>query len=82
MAASGTGHSVVTRAGDHPSPGTSGGHEAMHPPVMYDIARAKNEDEQRAADPRRLARAEESRPPRDGGRSNVGPAFGICRAGI
>ena len=53
----------------------------MHPAIIHDIARAKNEDEQRAAEPRRLPRAEESRPLRDGGRSNIGLAFGICRAG-
>jgi hypothetical protein len=45
----------------------------MHPAIMYEVARAKIDDEHRAADNRRLARlAKESRPPRDGGVSIVG----------
>jgi hypothetical protein len=45
----------------------------MHPAVMYEIARAKIDDEHRAADRRRLASlAAEGRPPRDGGQSIVG----------
>lgn len=45
----------------------------MHPAIMYEVARAKIDDEHRAADKRRLARlAQESRPPRDGGVSIVG----------
>ena len=46
--------------------------QAMHPAVMYEIARSKIDDEQSAADRRRLARiAAESRPPREGGTSIV-----------
>lgn len=45
----------------------------MHPAMMYELARAKADDEHRAADRRRLARvAAESRPPRAGGPSIVG----------
>jgi hypothetical protein len=45
----------------------------MHPALMYDFARAKIDDEQRAADRRRLAKkvAAESRTRRDGGSSIV-----------
>jgi hypothetical protein len=45
----------------------------MHPALMYDFARAKMDDELRAADQRRLARkvAAESRSPRDDGSSIV-----------
>lgn len=44
----------------------------MHPAAMYEIARAKIDDEHRAADRRRLARiAAEGRPPRSGGTSIV-----------
>lgn len=44
----------------------------MHPAAMYEIARAKIDDEHRAAERRRLARiAGESRPPRDGSQSIV-----------
>lgn len=45
---------------------------AMHPAIMYEVARSKIDDEQRAADRRRLARiAAEARPPRTGGTSIV-----------
>lgn len=45
----------------------------MHPAIMYELARAKMDDEHRAADRRRLARlAAEGRPPRTGGPSIVG----------
>jgi hypothetical protein len=44
----------------------------MHPAILYDFARAKMDDEQRAADRRRLARiAAESRPARTGDQSIV-----------
>jgi hypothetical protein len=50
----------------------------MHPALMYDYARAKIDDEQRAADRRRLAKlADESRPPRDGGSSIVGRVWAL-----
>ena len=50
----------------------------MHPTLMYDYARAKMDDEQRAAERRRLARiAEESRPPREGGASIVGRVWAL-----
>jgi hypothetical protein len=50
----------------------------MHPALMYDYARAKMDDELRAADRRRLAKiAEESRPPRDGGSSIVGRVWAL-----
>lgn len=40
----------------------------MHPAIMYEVARSKIDEEQRAADRRRLARiAAEARPPRAGG---------------
>lgn len=45
----------------------------MHPAAMYDVARAKMNDELQAADRRRLAKvAAEARPPRSGGASIVG----------
>ena len=50
----------------------------MHPAIMYEVARAKIDDEYRAADQRRLARiAAESRPPRDGGSSIVGRVWSL-----
>jgi hypothetical protein len=50
----------------------------MHPTLMYDYARAKIDDEQRAAERRRLAKvANESRPPRDGGSSIVGRVWAL-----
>jgi hypothetical protein len=50
----------------------------MHPVIMYEIARAKIDDEYRAADRRRLARlAAESRPPRAGGSSIVGRVWAL-----
>lgn len=50
----------------------------MHPAIMYDYARAKMDDEQRAADRRRLAKiAAESRPPRTGDQSIVGRVWSL-----
>jgi hypothetical protein len=50
----------------------------MHPALMYDFARAKMDDEQRAADRRRLARvAAESRPPRTADQSIVSRVWNL-----
>jgi hypothetical protein len=50
----------------------------MHPTIMYEIARAKIDDEHRAADRRRLAQvAKESRPPREDGASIVGRVWSL-----
>lgn len=50
----------------------------MHPALMYDFARAKIDDEHRAADQRRLARiAAESRPARTHDQSIVGRVWNL-----
>jgi hypothetical protein len=50
----------------------------MHPAIMYEVARAKIDEDHRAADRRRLARiAAESRPPWDGGSSIVGRVWSL-----
>ena len=50
----------------------------MHPAIMYDFARAKMDDEQRAADERRLRKiAAESRPPRSADQSIVGRVWNL-----
>ncbi len=50
----------------------------MHPAIMYEVARAKIDEDHRAADRRRLARiAAEARPPRDGGSSIVGRVWSL-----
>ncbi|HSL76581.1 MAG TPA: hypothetical protein VK867_06535 [Candidatus Limnocylindrales bacterium] len=50
----------------------------MHPAIMYEVARAKIDEDHRVADRRRLARlAAESRPPRDGGSSIVGRVWSL-----
>ena len=53
----------------------------MQPAIMYEIARARNEDEHRAADRRLARRVEEVPPARDRSPSIPRLAFGICRAG-
>ena len=53
----------------------------MQPAIMYEIARAKNEDEHRAADRRLTRRVEEVPPARDRSPSTPRLAYGICRAG-
>jgi hypothetical protein len=54
----------------------------MHPTLMYDFAKAKIDDELRAADRRRLAKlAAESRPARTGDQSIVGRVWNLL-AGV
>ncbi len=50
----------------------------MHPALMYDFARAKMDDEHRAADQRRLARiAAESRPAKKPDASIIGRVWDL-----